>query len=58
MGVALDEAMEAGAAGFATSFAPPHNGEGGRPVPSRMADRREFEALLEVMAAGRGESSP
>ncbi len=53
MGAALSAAMQAGAAGFATSFAPPHNGEGGRPVPSRMADRREFEALLEVMAAGR-----
>ncbi len=42
----LADAMVAGAAGFATSFAPPHNGAGGRPVPSRFADRAEFEALL------------
>ena len=51
----LRAAMDAGAAGFATSFAAPHNGEGGRPVPSRKADRREIDALLAVMAeAGRG----
>jgi N-acyl-D-aspartate/D-glutamate deacylase len=49
----LASAIEAGAAGFATSFAPPHNGAGGRPVPSRFADRAEFEALLRVMADGR-----
>jgi N-acyl-D-amino-acid deacylase len=53
MATSLREAMDAGAAGFATSFAPPHRGAGGKPVPSRLADRREFEALLAVMAAGR-----
>jgi N-acyl-D-amino-acid deacylase len=51
----LREAMEAGAAGFATSFASPHRGIDGKPVPSRFADRAEFEALLETMSQiGRG----
>jgi N-acyl-D-aspartate/D-glutamate deacylase len=51
----VTEAMAAGAAGFATSFAPPHNGAGNRPVPSRLADRHEVEALIDAVAAtGRG----
>ncbi len=51
----LRSAMEAGAAGFASSFAPPHNGADGRPVPSRVSDRAEVDALLEVMTqCGRG----
>jgi N-acyl-D-aspartate/D-glutamate deacylase len=51
----LREAMEAGAAGFATSFAPPHQGIDGKPVPSRFANREEFEALLQTMGeVGRG----
>jgi N-acyl-D-aspartate/D-glutamate deacylase len=41
--------MEAGAAGFATSFAFPHRGVDGKPVPSRFADLAEFEAMLDVM---------
>ncbi len=49
----LREAMEAGAAGFATSFAPPHQGIDGKPVPSRFADREEFEALLADDGRGR-----
>jgi N-acyl-D-aspartate/D-glutamate deacylase len=53
MAQVLRRAMGAGAAGFATSFAPPHNGAGGRPVPSRLADREEFDALLDVMRAER-----
>src|SRR5690242_17858958 len=51
----LREAMEAGAAGFATSFAFPHRGIDGKPVPSRFADRAELEALLATMGeVGRG----
>src|SRR5882672_7165260 len=35
------EAMRAGAVGFASSTSPSHNGEGGMPMPSRLADERE-----------------
>ncbi len=45
----LGEALDAGAAGFATSFAMTHRGADGLPVPSRFAARTEFEALLRVM---------
>jgi N-acyl-D-aspartate/D-glutamate deacylase len=38
--------MAAGAAGFATSASPTHNGDGGRPVPSRVADLDELRMLL------------
>ena len=38
--------MEAGAMGFATSSSGTHNGDAGRPVPSRRADLAELEALL------------
>ncbi len=49
------EAIEAGAAGFATSFAGTHRGADGRPIPSRVAAREEVVALLEVLRdAGRG----
>jgi N-acyl-D-aspartate/D-glutamate deacylase len=44
------EGIEAGAAGFSTSFAYTHRGMDGLPVPSRFAEREEVEALF--MAAG------
>ncbi|MCU1393571.1 MAG: N-acyl-D-aspartate/D-glutamate deacylase [Ilumatobacteraceae bacterium] len=51
----LHEALDAGAAGFATSFAPTHRGADGKPVPSRLADRAEVEALLGTLGdSGRG----
>lgn len=51
----LAESMDAGAAGLATSFAPTHRGADGKPVPSRFAERSEFEALLATMHdTGRG----
>jgi N-acyl-D-amino-acid deacylase len=49
------DAMAAGAVGFASSTSPAHNGEAGIPMPSRLADDAEFEALVQAMAtAGRG----
>jgi len=49
------EAMQAGAVGFATSTSPAHNGEGGLPMPSRLADDREMRALVMAMGeSGRG----
>ena len=49
MQATLREAMEAGAAGFATSFATTHRGADGKPVPSRWAERSEVEALLTTL---------
>src|SRR6476646_1053986 len=55
MQAVLREAMLAGAAGLATSFAITHRGVDGKPIPSRFADRAEFEALLDTMReVGRG----
>jgi N-acyl-D-aspartate/D-glutamate deacylase len=49
------EAMEAGAVGFASSTSPAHNGDGGLPMPSRLADDREMKALVQAMGdSGRG----
>jgi N-acyl-D-amino-acid deacylase len=49
------EAMRAGAVGFASSTSPAHNGEGGLPMPSRLADEREMRALVTAMGeSGRG----
>ncbi|MGD9883810.1 MAG: amidohydrolase family protein [Reyranella sp.] len=49
------EAMAAGAVGFASSTAEAHNGEGGTPMPSRLADDRELRALVKAMGeSGRG----
>ncbi|MFM7616432.1 MAG: N-acyl-D-amino-acid deacylase family protein [Actinomycetes bacterium] len=42
----VDEAMVAGAMGFASSSSATHSGDGGRPIPSRLASLPELEALL------------
>ncbi len=49
MQAVIREAMEAGAMGFATSSSGTHNGDQGRPVPSRRADLAELEALLQPL---------
>jgi N-acyl-D-amino-acid deacylase len=55
MQVIVREAMHAGACGFATSTSPAHNGEGGVPMPSRLADEREMRSLVHAMGeSGRG----
>ncbi len=55
MQAVVAESMAAGAMGFASSASPTHNGDGGRPVPSRVADLDELRALLvPVHDAGRG----
>jgi N-acyl-D-aspartate/D-glutamate deacylase len=52
---AVAEAMAGGAVGFASSASPTHNGDSGRPVPSRVADLEELRTLLEPLrASGRG----
>ncbi len=49
------EAMAAGAVGFASSTSPAHNGEGGQPMPSRLASDEEMMALIKAMGEqGRG----
>lgn len=47
--------LRAGAIGFSTSSAPSHQGDLGRPVPSRQADRAEVASLLRALRdEGRG----
>ena len=47
--------MAAGAVGFASSTAEAHNGEGGTPMPSRLADDKELRALVNAMGeSGKG----
>lgn len=51
----VGEALRAGAAGFATSKSPTHVGDGGQPVPSRLAELTEIESLAGVLGEeGRG----
>jgi N-acyl-D-aspartate/D-glutamate deacylase len=51
----LLEAMQAGTIGFSTSTSPAHNGEGGKPMPSRLADEAELRSLVGCLGeAGRG----
>jgi N-acyl-D-aspartate/D-glutamate deacylase len=55
MARSVGEAMDRGAAGLATSFAPTHLGMHGKPVPSRLADLGELEAMAaELGKRGRG----
>jgi N-acyl-D-aspartate/D-glutamate deacylase len=55
MAALVRDSMAAGAVGFATSTAEAHNGEGGTPMPSRLADDREMRALVRAMGeSGRG----
>jgi N-acyl-D-amino-acid deacylase len=44
--------MRAGAVGFATSTSPAHNGEGGKPMPSRLADDAEMRSLVGCLERG------
>ena len=49
------DGLRAGAVGFATSTSPAHNGAGGKPMPSRLADEKELRALAGALGeAGRG----
>lgn len=45
----VEEAMEAGAIGFATSKSITHVGFAGKPVPSRQASYEEIDALVSVL---------
>ncbi|MBX3024995.1 amidohydrolase family protein [bacterium] len=44
------EGLRAGALGFATSWSPTHVGYAGRPVPSRVAELKEIDALADTLA--------
>ena len=49
------EALEAGAIGFSSTTNESHNGEGGIPMPSRLADDREMHGIMAALKqAGRG----
>jgi N-acyl-D-amino-acid deacylase len=55
MAALVRDAMATGAVGFASSTAEAHNGEGGTPMPSRLADDKELRALVKAMGdSGRG----
>ena len=43
------EAMDAGAAGFASSFSPNHSGWGGQPMPSTIAGDEELRTLVKTL---------
>jgi len=51
----LLEAMRAGAIGLSSTTSPAHNGDGGRPMPSRLAEEAELRALVGCLReTGRG----
>jgi N-acyl-D-aspartate/D-glutamate deacylase len=52
MAAMVREAMDAGAVGLASSTSPAHNGDGGAPMPSRLANDGEHLALIEAMGTG------
>ncbi len=52
MAALVREAMQAGAVGLASSTSPAHNGEGGKPMPSRLADDDEHLDLVRAMGEG------
>jgi N-acyl-D-amino-acid deacylase len=55
MQAVVADAVAGGAIGFASSASPTHNGDQGRPVPSRVADLDELRHLLAPLRdAGRG----
>jgi len=54
MAALVRESMAAGAVGFASSTSPAHNGEGGVPMPSRLASDAEHIALIEAMSHAGG----
>ncbi len=54
MAALVKDAMAAGAIGFATSTSPAHNGEGGFPMPSRLASDEEMMQLTLAMSSQGG----
>jgi N-acyl-D-aspartate/D-glutamate deacylase len=51
----LKNALQAGAAGFASSFSPNHSGWGGQPMPSTIAGDDELKDLVSVLGSeGKG----
>ena len=57
MQAVVAEAMAGGAIGFASSASPTHNGDQGRPVPSRVADLDELRHLHGAAARCRAAAS-
>ncbi|MBM3569241.1 MAG: amidohydrolase family protein [Alphaproteobacteria bacterium] len=52
MAALVRDGMRQGAIGFATSTSPAHNGEGGIPMPSRLAEDAELSDLVAAMGEG------
>jgi N-acyl-D-aspartate/D-glutamate deacylase len=48
----VEEAMAAGAVGFSTTRSGQHNGEGGIPMPSRLANETELLSLSSALRSG------